>query len=103
MALLLEYAKVLKQARQLQVNEVHTPGYTTLAVAASSKAAAGAALQEAAEFARNPANHPLTQEVQNRLLATLASVFAAARHSVEARSTTAQSAENRSVSVAVLS
>jgi len=82
MALLREYAKVPKHARHLQVNEINSPGYTALAVAATSKATAEAAAQEVFDFARDPSNHPLAQEAQMLLFGAMASLSALARRAV---------------------
>ena len=98
MALLLEYAKVLKHARYLQVNEINSPGYTALAVAATSKATVEAAAQEVFDFARDPTNHPLAQEAQMLLFGAMASLSALARRAVGGDGDTPSHAQPTNVS-----
>jgi hypothetical protein len=61
LALLLEYARLLKSARELQLREIETLSFRALAISAETNVKTCAAAQEIVEFIRNPIAHPLTQ------------------------------------------
>ena len=61
MVLLLEYAKLLKSARELQIREIETKSFQLCLLSAQTTVKTREAAQEVAEFVQNPLGHAITQ------------------------------------------
>jgi hypothetical protein len=61
MALLLEYARLLKSTRELQLRELDSVFFKASLVAAQTDVSTRAATHEIALFMSDPIRHPLTQ------------------------------------------